>query len=465
MDNKQVKSAVEQIPVPKEKVFSAISEGLNQARPKKKRKVATGLTAAVALVGITLGSGFVNPTMNSVLASAPLIGGIFQQFNDKTGMELAHQQAVTELDQSMTKNGVTVKLTSAYFDGVAVSITGFVDDGVEKGQNEPGEVSFDVNYGDGQGDRDAWLSDRSSTVKKVKGGYDFQWKMNYPYETIDDNEILPVTIHSINGVKGEWTFDVPLQQEEITRTALDQSHESKQDGVSFHLKEILTGKASSSLVYETVQKYKDDDVRIKKARDEDGKVYGFGNPTVLSESQEEDGYHRTLRVEMTKPASAIDSLTFYPQVDVADPKVEQLLDQDRFTLESDRLGMKLKVNNVAEHGDQVVMDYQLLGLPADMSEDRLELLENNLQYELLLVDQDYLDKIDPDNPVPPKHHSIRKNTVKMIDGETAHFQSTFELDGEEPFKDFTLENTVLQFDFSSFVSAKELKPFDIYVNN
>ncbi|MGD7048593.1 hypothetical protein [Rossellomorea marisflavi] len=55
--------------------------------------------------------------------------------------------------------------------------------------------------------------------------------------------------------------------------------------------------------------------------------------------------------------------------------------------------------------------------------------------------------------------------MKTIDGKTAHFQSTFELDGEEPFKDFTLENTVLQFDFSNFVWAKELKPFDISVNN
>ncbi|MCM2603218.1 hypothetical protein NDQ57_00665 [Rossellomorea marisflavi] len=51
MDNKRVKSAIDQIPVPKEKVFSAISEGLNQARPNKKRKVATGLTAAVASCG------------------------------------------------------------------------------------------------------------------------------------------------------------------------------------------------------------------------------------------------------------------------------------------------------------------------------------------------------------------------------------------------------------------------------
>ena len=77
-------------------------------------------------------------------------------------------------------------------------------------------------------------------------------------------DIRGILHHHFGGDGPAWTFDVPLQQEEITRTALDQSHESKQDGVTFHLKEILTAKASSSLVYETVQKYKDDDVRIKK---------------------------------------------------------------------------------------------------------------------------------------------------------------------------------------------------------
>ncbi|WP_370296300.1 hypothetical protein [Rossellomorea marisflavi] len=60
--------------VPKDKVFSVILEGLNQAQQKKMRKGAPGLTAAVALVGITLESGFVNPMMNSVLANAPFIG-------------------------------------------------------------------------------------------------------------------------------------------------------------------------------------------------------------------------------------------------------------------------------------------------------------------------------------------------------------------------------------------------------
>ena len=44
--------------------------------------------ATAALLGITVASGFFNPTMNNVLANAPLIGAIFQEFNDSTGVDL-----------------------------------------------------------------------------------------------------------------------------------------------------------------------------------------------------------------------------------------------------------------------------------------------------------------------------------------------------------------------------------------
>ncbi|MED2974571.1 hypothetical protein P4361_20315 [Fictibacillus sp. B-59209] len=59
-----------------------------------------------------------------------MISGIFEEFNDSAGLELARQNAVTELNQAMTKNRLTVKLTSAYFDGNVVSVTGFVNDEV-----------------------------------------------------------------------------------------------------------------------------------------------------------------------------------------------------------------------------------------------------------------------------------------------------------------------------------------------
>ncbi|MFJ7995279.1 DUF4179 domain-containing protein [Peribacillus frigoritolerans] len=464
MDNKEVKSAIEKIVVPKEKVFSAIDKGLKmsgQGRKIKKKKVLAGSSAAAALLGITIASGFINPTMNKVLANTPLIGGIFQEFNDSMGVELANQDAVTELNQSLTKNGVTVKLTSAYFDGNVVSITGFVDEDVEKGHNEKGEVSFDMNFEHNKGDNDPWLNGKSTDIRKVKGGYNFQWKMEYPYKSFQENSTLPITIHNINGIKGEWNFDIPIQQEKNSTLVIDQEQGYPDDDFKIRIKEVLTARASSSLIYETVEKYKEDEIYILKAIDNKGKVYRFGNGISLEEAALEDGYHSTARTKMTKLNSNTTSLTFYPQLSVADPKVQQLLDKKSFTLESKRLNLGLQVNDVTQKGEKLVIDYQLTGLPKNLSKGKLGIIYHNLTYLFWLVDKEYLIKIDPENSWPPKNHGIHLNKVKMIDKETAHFQSTFDLNGEERIENFKLENTMLLFDFSSLVPAKGLKPFTV----
>ncbi|WP_158587645.1 DUF4179 domain-containing protein [Neobacillus notoginsengisoli] len=464
MDNKQIRTAIDQIAVPKDKVFDAINKGLNKTEhgaKVRKKKVLAGVATAAALLGITIASGFVHPTMNKVLANTPLIGGIFQQFNDSTGMELANQNAVTELNQSLTKNGVTVKLTSAYFDGSMVSITGFVDKDVEKGGNEKGEVSFDVNFEHYKGDQDPWLQGKSNNIQKVEEGYNFQWKIQYPYKSFKENSTLPITIHNINGIKGEWKFNIPIKQEKNRTLVINHEQEYPDDEVKIRIKEIVTAKASSSLIYETVQKYENDDIHIFKAIDEKGKVYRFGNGTTLEESKLEDGYHRTIRTDMTHLNSTITSLTFYQTINVADPKAEQLLDKKSFTLSSKRLGLSLQVNDITQKGNNLIIDYQFTGLPKGLSKHQLDLFENNLQYELLLVDKDYIGEIDPKNPVPPENHSISLNKVKTIDKKMAHFQSTFDLKGEEKIKNFKLNNTILQFDFSSFVPAKELQPIAV----
>lgn len=464
MDNKELNDAIEQIPVPKEKVFNAISKGINKDVDRgygKKKKVLTVVATTAAILGITVASGFFNPTMNKVLANAPLIGAIFQEFNDPTGVDLAYQNAVTELNQSITKNGVTVKLTSAYFDGSVVSITGFVDEEVENGRNEKGEVSFDVNFENNKGDNDPWLRSKSNDIKKVENGYKFQWKMEYPYKSFNENFTLPITIHNINGIKGEWNFNIPIQQEKNSTLALNHEKGYPDDEVKIRIKEIFTAKASSSLVYETVEKYKGDDIIISKAVDDKGNVYRFGNQTDLEDSEQEDGYHSTVRTEMTKLNSSATSLTFYPQLNIAVPKVEQLLDKKSFTLKSQRLNLGLQVNDVTQNGEKLVVDYQLTGLPKNLSHHKLDIINHNLEYAFWLVDEKYISKIDPENPWPPKNHGIPFNKVKMIDKATAHYQSTFDLNGDEKIKNFKLENTILLFDFSTFVSSKELKPFTV----
>lgn len=464
MDNKELNEAIEQIPVPKEKVFNAISKGINKdvnPRYGKKKKVIAGVASTAAILGITVASGFIIPTMNNVLANAPLIGVLFQEFNDPTGVDLAYQNAITELNQAITKNGVTVKLTSAYFDGNVVSITGFVDDGVENGRNEKGEVSFDVNFEHYKDDSDPWLRGKSNNLKKVEGGYNFQWRIHYPYKSFNEDFTLPITIHNINGIKGEWNFNIPIQQEQNSTLTLNHEKGYPDDEVKIRVKEILTAKASSSLVYEIVEKYKGDDIIFSKVVDDKGNAYRLGNQTVLEDSEQEDGYHSTVRTEISKLNSRATSLTFYPHLSIAVPKVEQLLDKKSFTLKSQRLNVRLQVNEVTQKGEKLVVDYQFTGLPKTLSKHKLDIINHNLEYAFWLVDENYITKIDPENPWPPKNHGIPFNKVEMIDKATAHYQSTFDLNGDDKIKNFNLENTILLFDFSTFVSSEDLKPFTV----
>ena len=137
------------------------------------------------------------------------------------------------------------------------------------------------------------------------------------------------------------------------------------------------------------------------------------------------------------------------------------MDKKSFTLKSQRLNLGLQVNDVTQNGEKLVIDYQLTGLPKNLSQDKLDIINHNLEYAFWLVDEKYISKIDPENPWPPKNHGIPFNKVKMIDKATAHFQSTFDLNGDEKIKNFKLENTILLFDFSSFVSSEDLKPFTV----
>jgi hypothetical protein len=51
--------------------------------------------------------------------------------------------------------------------------------------------------------------------------------------------------------------------------------------------------------------------------------------------------------------------------------------------------------------------------------------------------------------------------VKIIDTETAYFQSVFNLDSDQKIKNFKSENTVLQFDFLNIYLGKKLIPFTV----
>jgi hypothetical protein len=473
--SKDIKRELENIDIPAE-LHNRVKLGVNQAKqeklaqqnqpprkiPFKRNKWKVGGIVAASILTITLSSGFVHPSMNQVLASTPLLGGIYEQFGDKMGMHLAEQNLVTQLDQEVTKNGVTVKLTNVYFDGDVVSITGNVSGDLSKGHNEPGEVSFDVNFENNKGDNDPWLNGMSTGIQEKVSGYEFQWKMNYPYKEIKEEYKLPITVHYINGIEGEWTFNVPITQGHSTQLALDHVQQYENEGVAIKLKELKQSKASSSITFETITSFEGDNIELYKAEDENGKVlFHYANDTLLAGSKEDDGYHQTFRKTVDQIAEGTQAITFYPALTIADPTVQQRLDQPSFTLESERSDLAIKVNKVKQEGDKLILDYEFQGLEENLSNHKFELVHHNLSYAFNLVDKDFVDKIDPENPVPPEGHSISRNEVKVIDKENLKFQSVFDLKGEEKYENFTLEDTVLQMDFYSFIGNKELAPFTV----
>lgn len=473
----EMKRELEKIEIPAE-LHQRVKLGVEKAKheqtstlqPKrnttvtKKRKIG-GLVAA-SFIGLTLASGFVHPSMNQVLASTPLLGGIYEKFGDKMGMHLAQQNLVTQLNEEVTKNGVTVKLTNVYFDGDVVSITGKISGDLSKGHNEPGEVSMDLNFENNKGDNDPWLRGMSTDMQEADGGYDFQWKLNYPYKNIEEDFTLPIAIHNINGIAGDWNFEVPISQEHSDRLVIDHSQNYGDDAVTVKVKELKQSKASTSLTFETITSFERDSIELYKAVDENGKtLFQYENDTLLTSSLEDDGYHQTFRKTFDQIAEDTKAITFYPSFTIADTTVQQRLDTASFTLESERSDLAILVNKVTQEGDKLILDYEFKGLPENISNHKFEIIHHNLSYAFNLVDKDLVDKIDPKNPVPPEGHSISRNEVKVIDKKNHKFQAVFDLKGEEKFENFSLEETVLQMDFNSFIGNKELAPFTVELHS
>jgi len=212
------------------------------------------------------------------------------------------------------------------------------------------------------------LRGMSTDMQEGDGSYEFQWKMNYPYEEIKEAYKLPITIHNINGIEGSWTFNVPVNQEPSLAMTLDHSQHYENEGVTVKLKELKQSKASSTLTFETITSFEGDSIELYKAEDENGKVlFQYENDTLLTSGLEDDGYHQTFRKNVDQIAEGTKAITFYPSVSIADPTVQQRLDQPSFTLESERTDLAIRVNKVTQEEDKLILDYEFQGLGENLS--------------------------------------------------------------------------------------------------
>ncbi|WP_159888087.1 DUF4179 domain-containing protein [Paenibacillus puerhi] len=187
-----------------------IDTTLSELPPFKRRRrwlprAAVG-AAAAALVGIgVLGSGFVSPDMAAALRQLPLLTSVFQ-FAGDFGLRAADEKGmVTEVHQTATDQGISLKITEAMYDGVRLSIGYFQESarGIQE-LSGPG-LEFEVNGTSYEG---AWSATGSYVDAQTYAGV----LTLTPGQELPDRFTFGLKVYQIGELKGMWSFEFPVRK-------------------------------------------------------------------------------------------------------------------------------------------------------------------------------------------------------------------------------------------------------------
>lgn len=237
------------IEVPKVEVANAIKQGITKGKNVQNVRKNTSITKKLSIfssvaAAAVLASGLVIAPIGNVLAQVPFIGDYYQKFQMPIGEEMASEQLITEINESVTNNGVTMTITSAFYDGhflgITFEATGANLTGQIGGDNEPETgYTFDLFT---QGDDTDGFS--GTLAPLVKEGDAYIGAIIFNNDQIKDLTVLPITFTYITGVFGEWKFNVPVETLPSEILTLQQTSTSKNQDYAVQFTDAIINKAS-----------------------------------------------------------------------------------------------------------------------------------------------------------------------------------------------------------------------------
>jgi Domain of unknown function (DUF4179) len=281
MDKNTFSNKVNEIEVPKEDVLQAIKLGVNravhEASHDKRKPIFNAWVSATVAAGILVASTLIVPSFSKVLAEAPVIGEWYAGFNDVVGRTLEEQKLVTELNQTFSSNGIDVALKSAYYDGYLIGISFNV-----KGEIKDRDGYYYALYELFNGDPHADETKELTTLEKTKDGYTGHIRIVYPYKDLPRSNTIPVSFERIGETKGNWEFDVPVQQNPVEKHFFENMESTNPEGnVIFNVDSIIYGKASTAIIYSVTYPIGELDSSIRmlnvQSTDESFKIDGFSS--------------------------------------------------------------------------------------------------------------------------------------------------------------------------------------------
>ncbi|THE10754.1 DUF4179 domain-containing protein [Bacillus timonensis] len=253
------KDLFNEMEIPTHELHSAIEKGIERGdRFRKKRKyiqplkrtsLITSGAAAVLLV-----SGFIFSPINQVLAQVPIIGGIYENYQMPIGQNLAAEQLITEINETVENNGVKMSITSIFYDGSYVGLT-FKAAGENLSDTFGGETGPEPGYAyemfDGK-DESGWGGVMGTLTKQ---GNDYVGAMILETHNVKNSEelTLPITFTHMAGVQGEWSFNLSVKKLPSREIELNQTLFSSNKEYSVHFNDINIGKTNAILTYEQLE--------------------------------------------------------------------------------------------------------------------------------------------------------------------------------------------------------------------
>lgn len=237
------------IEVPKAEVAHAIQQGITKGKNvqnvRKNKSITKKLSifSSVAAAAV-LASGLVIAPIGNVLAQVPFIGDYYQKLQMPIGEEMASEQLITDFNESVTNNGVTMTITSAFYDGHFLGITfkasGENLTGQIGGDNAP-ETGYTFDLFTQGVDTDGFGGTMAPLVKE---GDAYIGAIIFNNDQVKDLTVLPITFTYITGVFGEWNFNVPIKALPSKILTLQQTSTSNNQDYVVHFTDAVINKAS-----------------------------------------------------------------------------------------------------------------------------------------------------------------------------------------------------------------------------
>ncbi|MDA7025210.1 DUF4179 domain-containing protein [Bacillus sp. CLL-7-23] len=451
MDKNRFKNEVNQIHIPEQELSESISAGIKRANQEKTRRpnrVKRNIFISGAAAVLLLGSGFISPSMQNVLADVPMFGKSYQKFHDFIGQNLVQAQQVTELNQKASCNNIDVTATSVYFDGGIIGMTFKVKSDTRKDLDDERLSLESTVFNGGR----KWEIASVSDMKKTDDGYLGYIQIGYPDKEIPDQLTVPVTITSINGIRGKWVFNIPAKKLPYRTVKFKQNNTSDQ----IKPKKVVIGKESTVIDYE-VTASPNEGVGIGKVTDDKGREidYLMGNQKLADPKRVGNSVQQEMRWILGK----VDKDTKYLIIKAGSHKGDSAktlpLQKTPAVVSADHHDFKIAVDQIKKNGNKLVVNYHLKNINRSMID--IDSMQNFLE-TMSLIDSAYQTYEEA-----PNGHSVKGNFTKILDSKKLHFQSVFKIDGEFGAKNFSLDHYSLAVDFaylSAFYSTP-LKPVKV----